>query len=196
MEENITRQKRKKNKTHKNIMHAAKTLFDKKGIGGVTTDEISEMADISRSTFFNHFNSIDDLLFEIANQEIEDLIDIVKKEKKSGLENIELLLNTLIEDIYNYPSLSMFLLTNNILNKKNESCKQIVEIIRNDLVQEGKDKFKDFNLDELTGLLLGSVFGLLYQKFIEGTPFNDIEQQKYTICKILKLFNLEEKQNG
>ena len=174
-------------------MHSAKTLFDKKGIGGVTADEISELADVSRSTFFNHFSSIDDLLLELADQEIEDLIEVVKKEKKSGLENIELLLNRLIEDIYNYPTLSMFLLTNNILNKKNDSCKQIVEIIHNDLLIADKQKFKHFDIDELTGLLLGSVFGLLYQKFIEGTPFNDLEQKKLTINKLLKIFNLEEK---
>ena len=192
MEEVVTRQKRKKNKTHTNIMHAAKSLFDKKGIGNVTVDEISELADISRSTFFNHFNSIDDLLIEIANQEIEDLVEIVSKEKKTGLENIELLLNTLIDDIYNYPTLSMFLLTNNILNKKNESSKLIVDIIKRDLKEDNLDHFKGFDIDEITGLLLGSIFGLLYEKFIEGTPFNDKEQQKLTICKILKIFNLEE----
>ena len=193
MEEKVTRQKRKKNKTHKSIMHAAKYLFDQKGINNVTVDEISELADISRSTFFTHFNSIDDLLIEIANQEIEDLIEVVSKEQKTGLDNIQLLLITLIEDIYKYPSLSMFLLTNCILNKKNESSKLIVEIIKHELIEDNLDKFKGFDLDELTGLLLGSVFGLLYQKFIEGTPFNDIEQQKLTICKILNVFNLEEK---
>ena len=133
MEEVITRQKRKKNKTHRCIMHSAKALFETKDVGRVTVDEIAEKADISRSTFFNHFASIDDLLLELANQEIADLLDYVKKEKKSGLANIELLVNKLIEDIYAYPSLSMFLLTNNILNNKNQSCAQIVDIIKADL---------------------------------------------------------------
>ncbi len=184
--EKLTRQRRKRNKTHNSIMHSAKALFEQRGIGNVTIDEISENADVSRSTFFTHFQSIDALLLELANQEIEDLLEVVKKENKTGLANIELLFCKLLDDIYNYPSLSMFLLTNNILSNKNQSCKPIVDIIKNDLQESNVNK-KDFSIDETCGLLLGTVFGPLYQKFIEGTPFNDIKEQKRTIHKILTL---------
>lgn len=184
--ETLTRQKRKKNKTHTSIMHSAKALFEQKGIGNVTVEEISEKADISRSTFFTHFQSIDDLLLELANQEIEDLLEVVKKENRTGISNIELLFYKLLDDIYNYPSLSMFLLTNNILSNKNQSCKPLVEIIKKDLIDSNVNQ-SEFSINEACGLLLGTVFGPLYQKFIEGTPFNDINEQKKTITKILTL---------
>lgn len=191
MEEVITRQKRKKNKTHRCIMHSAKALFETKDVGRVTVDEIAEKADISRSTFFNHFASIDDLLLELANQEIADLLDYVKKEKKSGLANIELLVNKLIEDIYAYPSLSMFLLTNNILNNKNQSCAQIVDIIKADLTS-ANTTVDNFDTEELTALILGAIFGLLNKKFIEDSPFNDMNQTKSTIRKVLHLLESKE----
>lgn len=191
MDEVITRQKRKKNKTHTSIMHSAKALFEKKGIGNVTIDEIAEKADISRSTFFNHFQSIDDLLSALATQEIEDLLDIVKREKRTGLEDIELLFNKLLEDIYNYPTLAMFLFTNNIINNTNRFFTQIVDIIKADL-KNAKVSIDIYNIDELTAILLGSIFGLLYKKFIEGSPFNDIQQTKNTIRKILYNFVIKE----
>ncbi|MEG2456776.1 MAG: helix-turn-helix domain-containing protein, partial [Clostridia bacterium] len=61
-EQNNSRRLRKKNNTHKALLHSAKKLFEDKGIGNVTIDEISEAADVSRSTFFTHFASLDDLL--------------------------------------------------------------------------------------------------------------------------------------
>ena len=39
-----SRRLRKKNNTHKALLHAAKKLFEEKGLGNVTIDEISEAA--------------------------------------------------------------------------------------------------------------------------------------------------------
>ena len=65
-----SRRSRKKQNTHKAILHQAKVLFEKEGIGNVTIEQISERADVSRSTFFSHFASVDDLLKEISDEEI------------------------------------------------------------------------------------------------------------------------------
>ena len=43
-----SRRLRKKNNTHKALLHAAKKLFEEKGLGNVTIDEISEAADVSQ----------------------------------------------------------------------------------------------------------------------------------------------------
>ena len=42
----------KKQNTHKAILHQAKVLFEKEGIGNVTIEQISESADVSRSHSF------------------------------------------------------------------------------------------------------------------------------------------------
>ena len=74
-----SRRSRKKQNTHKAILHQAKVLFEKEGIGNVTIEQISESADVSRSTFFSHFASVDDLLKEISNEEINDVFDAAEK---------------------------------------------------------------------------------------------------------------------
>ncbi|MBR3438787.1 MAG: helix-turn-helix transcriptional regulator, partial [Clostridia bacterium] len=56
-----SRRLRKKDNTHRAIMHSAKMLFEKNGLGNVTVEQIAEAADVSRSTFFTHFTSVDDL---------------------------------------------------------------------------------------------------------------------------------------
>ena len=69
-----TRRSRKKEQTHRAIMHSAKVLFEQNGINNVTIDRIAEEADVSRSTFFTHFESLDALLGEIAAEEISDIL--------------------------------------------------------------------------------------------------------------------------
>ena len=74
-EAETSRRSRKKQNTHKAILHQAKVLFEKEGIGNVTIEQISESADVSRSTFFSHFASVDDLLKEISDEEINDVFE-------------------------------------------------------------------------------------------------------------------------
>ena len=74
-----SRRSRKKQNTHKAILHQAKVLFEKEGIGNVTIEQISESADVSRSTFFSHFASVDDLLKEISDEEINDVFEAARK---------------------------------------------------------------------------------------------------------------------
>ena len=79
-----SRRSRKKQNTHKAILHQAKVLFEKEGIGNVTIEQISESADVSRSTFFSHFASVDDLLKEISNEEINDVFDAAERATASS----------------------------------------------------------------------------------------------------------------
>ena len=99
-----SRRSRKKQNTHKAILHQAKVLFEKEGIGNVTIEQISESADVSRSTFFSHFASVDDLLKEISNEEINDVFDAAGK--GDGKLTVSALLKQLNDDTYPYPYLS------------------------------------------------------------------------------------------
>ncbi|MGN0567222.1 MAG: TetR/AcrR family transcriptional regulator, partial [Acutalibacteraceae bacterium] len=76
-----SRRSRKKQNTHRAILHNAKILFEQKGIGNVTIEQISESADVSRSTFFSHFASLDDLLREISDEEVNDVFSAVQKDE-------------------------------------------------------------------------------------------------------------------
>ena len=109
-----SRRLRKKNNTHKALLHAAKKLFEEKGLGNVTIDEISESADVSRSTFFTHFSSLDDLIEQIAAEEINDLV-AVWDDADSGF-SITALINKLVDDTIPYPYL-----TGNLLMRDRKS---------------------------------------------------------------------------
>ena len=110
-----SRRSRKKQNTHKAILHQAKVLFEKEGIGNVTIEQISESADVSRSTFFSHFASVDDLLKEISDEEINDVFEAARK--GDGELTVSALLKQLNDDTYPYPYLSAEVLMRGILSK-------------------------------------------------------------------------------
>ena len=121
-----SRRLRKKNNTHKALLHAAKKLFEEKGLGNVTIDEISEAADVSRSTFFTHFNSLDDLMEQIAAEEINDLVSVFEESEQEV--SIPALIDKLVDDTIPYPYLTGNLLMRGILCKGESSFSKIYDM--------------------------------------------------------------------
>ena len=70
------------------IMHAAKGLFEEKGIRNVTFNDIAERADMCRTTIFNHFSTINELMLALSEQEIVDLMEFCHDSKLEGKELI------------------------------------------------------------------------------------------------------------
>ncbi len=62
-------------KTKREIKHAFICLLNKKPINKITVNEISELAEISRSTFYLHFEDVYMVYNSIANDIIEELVD-------------------------------------------------------------------------------------------------------------------------
>lgn len=187
MEKQVTsRRLRKKNNTHKALLHNAKKLFEKKGIGNVTIEEISEAADVSRSTFFTHFTSLDDLIEQIANEEISDLAAVWQDSDAEF--SITALLNKLIEDTFPYPYLTGELLMRGILSKGNSSFNEIYKISE-DYIANHPAYAKvqnEFSPEEVSAFVLGAYFGLVFQKFIKNEPFDSDVEMKNSINKIIK----------
>ena len=65
-------------------MHTAKGLFEKNGIDSVTFAQIAEGADMCRSTVFNHFSNVTELMLAIISQEIEDIRDYCREKSYTG----------------------------------------------------------------------------------------------------------------
>lgn len=186
-EKTPSRRLRKKNNTHKALMHSAKSLFEKKGFGNVTIDEISEAADVSRSTFFTHFNSVDDLIEQIANEEIDDLAAVWQNSSEDF--SITALLYKLIEDSCPYPYLTGELLMRGILSKGGSSFNKIFDLAENHISEKKSysDIQKEFSAQEVSAILMGGYFGLLFQKFIRNEKFdsNSEIEMKATIKKLI-----------
>ncbi len=51
----VGRRERKKEETRRRIFEAAFKLFNDKGFDATTVDDIAELADVAKGTFFNHF---------------------------------------------------------------------------------------------------------------------------------------------
>lgn len=88
----LTRRERKMLRTRQEIIDAARELFDKSPYDDVKMDDIAEQADLSRATLYNHFNSKEDIYFEIGIQGIRAISKkqkaLIESESSSGIDKI------------------------------------------------------------------------------------------------------------
>jgi AcrR family transcriptional regulator len=184
----VSRQSRKRNATHVKIMHCAKKLFEEKGLGNVTIEEITEAADVSRSTFFSHFASLEALSTEIAGVAIEEILDAAKCGGKSGKEGVCALLYKLVDDTCPYPYLSAELLMNGIIKSRKHSPFYYFEaFVEKELQNQGVSE-DAFSIKEQSALILGAFFGICFQKFLNGEKFDKPDEIKATIKKFIDNF--------
>lgn len=78
------------NKNHEEIIHAGKELFLKNNFYNIKITDICNLAGVSRVTFYKHFKTIDELIFEVQmdilndmNRFIKDRSDITVRGKES-----------------------------------------------------------------------------------------------------------------
>ena len=64
-----------KARRRRDILQAARDLIAERGGPSFTVAELAERAGVSRRTVFNHFASVDDVISEIALEEIAGLLD-------------------------------------------------------------------------------------------------------------------------
>lgn len=67
---------RRVRRTHRRLKEALLDLMKEKGYARVTVRELTERADVARSTFYAHFDSKDDLLFDGFDRWLLDLAGV------------------------------------------------------------------------------------------------------------------------
>lgn len=186
-----TRRSRKRDTTHRAIIHSAKMLFEQDGLGNVTIERIAEGADVSRSTFFSHFASLDDLLSQIANEEIDDIISAAKDE---GDADIDAIFTQLTVDTFNYPYLMGELLVKSIMSKSESSVSTVLSLMSREIQNGGFDNLlKEFSSQDVSALIFGAYFGLVFQKFADNASFDDPNEINNKIRQFIKILkNTEE----
>ena len=109
------------------IMHSAKVLFEEYGVENVTFQMIADEANMCRTTVFNHFANLSELLLALSVQEIDDIKEYCESNEFRGKDLILALYEKLIEDTSYYPALTSTLINNAILSKDDDNPVKVLE---------------------------------------------------------------------
>ena len=138
------------------IMHAAKGLFEEKGINHVTFNDIAQRADMCRTTIFNHFPTINSLMLAIMEQEVTDVLDYCDTSKYEGSELIVRLFEKLIDDVVAYPVFAIKLFANSIINEEERKSVHLIEEKIAEHLSCEEDE-KESRIIMLTGIFYGLI---------------------------------------
>ena len=164
------------------IMHAAKGLFEEKGINHVTFNDIAQRADMCRTTIFNHFPTINDLMLAIMEQEVLDVMEYCEESHLEGSELIVRMFEKLIDDSVKYPVFACKLFSNSLITEEErKSIKKFEDLIWDNLHCEEEDK------ERRVIMITGIFYGLMNHGFIEGQGF-DADFLKLQFYKYAKPF--------
>ena len=171
---------KKRTKTQRAILHAAKGLYEKHGVGGVPFDDIAETAGVCRTTVFNHFADAGELQQAIAVAEISEIIEYGEQSTKSGLALITALLDKLIDDTANYPRVMARLANATILGGESGRVSEIERLIARQYEKEfgaGLSRAQ-ISAGMLAQMTLGFYYGQVNHQLAFGLPFTADQMRK------------------
>lgn len=179
---------RKRTRTQRAILHAAKVLYEKNGVGNVPFDDIAETAGVCRTTVFNHFADAAELQQALAVAEIGELIEFGEQSKLKGIALIHTLLDKLIDDTANYPRVMARLANATILGGESGRVGEIERLIARHFELEFQDALTRANISAamLAQMTMGLYYGLVNHQLAFGLPF-EAEQMRKQMRSMLEL---------
>src|SRR5882762_1078957 len=72
-----TRRERKRTRTRTELVAATRGLIVEKGVPGLRIDQITERADVALGSFYNHFDSKDDVVEAVVEEALESLVTAI-----------------------------------------------------------------------------------------------------------------------
>jgi AcrR family transcriptional regulator len=174
-------------RTRREILHAAKGLYEKYGVGNVPFDDIAQEAGVCRTTVFNHFADAGELQTAIAVAEIGELIEFGEQSELQGLELIVALIDRLIADTVNYPRVMVRLTNATILGGESGRVGEIERLIaRHYSIEFGRDATgASISAELLAQMTMGLYYGQVNHLLAHGLPF-DAESMRNDMRAMLK----------
>src|ERR1700677_3992595 len=87
--EPVNRNQRRRQRTREDLLAAADRVFRVKGVDGATVNEVTEEADVAYGSFYNHFQSMDEVVSALAEASLQRVADrtgsILKKAERVEL---------------------------------------------------------------------------------------------------------------
>ncbi len=118
--ETPSRWEQRKERTHRRLLEEAERLFRSQGFDTVTVEEIAVAADVAKGTFFNYFESKENLLGELLYSRIQSLLAAPPAPEAPADERIQLLFQTLWEELTPYRHLARRMFTHAMTHPKPE----------------------------------------------------------------------------
>ena len=179
---------RKRTKTQRAILHAAKVLYEKNGVGNVPFDDIAETAGVCRTTVFNHFADAGELQQALAVAEIGELIEFGEISKLKGLALVNALLDKLIDDTANYPRVMARLANATILGGEGGRVSEIERMIARQYELEFGESLARANVSAamLAQMTMGLYYGQVNHQLAFGLPF-EVDHMRSQMRGMLEL---------
>ncbi|MCQ4638388.1 TetR/AcrR family transcriptional regulator [Anaerovorax odorimutans] len=162
MERQLSRRELNKKKCRARILRASRRLFSSKGYESTTIEDVADRAEVSKATLYNYFPNKESLLIGIAEEELEQVGDLISKDlkdEKNAVEKIRQALELLIVDSIRYISLARKI---TYLNSCEESPLYAtrMDMIRlfEELVMEGQAQGtlrKDIKTSDIVDIIMG-----------------------------------------
>ena len=77
-----SRRERRKREVRERIMEAAMQRFIRQGFDATTVDQIAADADVAQKTFFNYFPTKHELFHRLAEERLDELLEILEEERE------------------------------------------------------------------------------------------------------------------
>lgn len=182
----ISRRERKKIESKEIILKVARKYFQEKGFDNTSIEDISEGADISKSTFFNYFVSKESLLYEIAEGEIEKIEIFITERLDNNLsakEKIYGVMELMVEDTAPFLRLTKRVLQAIALISAEKTSPIIkIENILTALVKEGQKngEFKtDYSSADIAAVIAGSYFMAFFRWVFNDGKFSTNDKAEF-----------------
>jgi AcrR family transcriptional regulator len=159
MENTINRRERKKLQVLNALVNVSMKLFQEKGFDETTIVEITETADIATGTFYNYFQSKEDLLRYALSQKIDGIKSSIEELSKSPITPREKISQMLLIAGKMYEDDKQFFnfCTNHLVLKQPPHDSQFKEILV-DIILEGQkngDFRKHIPVEVVTEVFVG-----------------------------------------
>lgn len=160
--EQLSRRELNKRHCRQRILRVSRQLFSAKGYEETTMGDVADRAEVSKATLYNYFPGKDSLLLGIAEAELEQIRQLIRRElsrEPSALEQLRRVLEAFVLDSMCYISLSRKI---SYLNSCEDSGMfatrlEMVRIFR-DLVfqaQAAGELRRDVDADDITEMVMG-----------------------------------------
>jgi len=177
-------------RTREAILASSLELFAKRGYSATTTEEIARKAKVSKGLIFSHFDTKQDILFAIVDEQFDRIISNVLKENdaRPAKERLVSFVDATVDLIKNDPLLARLSLQLNLDDgyrklMKNKKTKQYLDAF----LSQMKAVFSELgsNKPELDSFILMFLFDGIVANYTVAPELFPIDDIKHHLVDIL-----------